>query len=95
MQRGLILDDLINNDPEISGADPEDVSRAYQTIIELSPETSLRKDVVRSVLREMVNTQAVSPYDAKTLTDLETSLQKRMALGREFQRPGTSVDVKV
>lgn len=66
VRRSDILTDLYANDPILSEHDPEEVSDAYRTLVETSPEMSLNKEVSRSVLRQMVAAQSVSPFDAKS-----------------------------
>jgi hypothetical protein len=95
VRRKLLLEDLIVNDPIISGADQNKVIAAYGTLLKTAPAVSLQKDVVRSVLREMVNTEAFSPYDAKNLIDLDMSVQKRTRMAKELRKPGTKVDVRI
>lgn len=74
--RSDILSDLIVSDPIISEADPDEVVSAYKALVELSPKVSTNKEVVRSVLRQTLSSVAISPYDAKTWTDLEVNLNK-------------------
>ena len=74
--RSDILTQLYNDDEIISEADPEDVKRAYATMVQASPEASMNKEVVRAFLRQAVNSVAVSSFDAKQLADLDTTLLK-------------------
>lgn len=78
-ERSALLADLMSSDPIIQDADPRQVSAVYKSIIASSPKLSLNKEVVRSVLRQAVNSIAISPADTKTLTDIE----KSMAQARE------------
>ena len=71
VRRGILLDDLMVNDPIIRDADPNKVIEIYKTIIASSPRISLDKAMVRSVLRSAVNSIAISPSDAKVLTDVD------------------------
>jgi hypothetical protein len=64
------------DDPIISEANPDDVISAYKSLVELSPKVSTNKEVVRSVLRQSIASVAISPYDAKTWTDLEDNINK-------------------
>lgn len=76
-QRQLILEDLITTDPVLQSVDPQLVANAYQTILQLSPEMSMNKEVVRSVLRASTNAEATSPFDAKVLAELENEIGKQ------------------
>lgn len=73
-RRAMILDDLLTNDPIISEADPNVVAEAYKTMIMSSPRVSLDKAQARSFLRSAVNSVAISPADAKMLTDVEKGI---------------------
>lgn len=76
LRRSTILQDLYENDPILQEADPDALAEAYKTIIQTSPEVSLNKEVVRAVLRQSVNSMAVSPFDAKQWADLENVIGK-------------------
>lgn len=74
-RRAIILADLMTKDPIISEADPKDVVKAYKTMVMSSPRLSLDPAQVTSFLRNAVNSVAVSPADAKTLTDVEKGMR--------------------
>lgn len=78
MYRTLMIQRLMTTDPILKGADEEAVARAYESLIELAPEVSLKEDVTRSILREAVTTTAMSPYDAKSFVDLDAAIQKQL-----------------
>lgn len=79
LRRSTILQDLYENDPILQEADPEALANAYSTVIQSSPEVSLNKEVVRAILRQSVNSMAVSPFDVKQWADLENVLGKNKA----------------
>jgi len=81
LQRQLILEELITTDPVLKGEQPESVSRAYQTLIQVAPDISLNREVARSILRQSVQSVAVSPFDAKSWADLESEIRKRVRQG--------------
>lgn len=83
LQRQLILEDLITNDQVLSGESPDLVAHAYQTLADLAPEVSLKKEVARSVVRASVNAVSMSPFDAKSVVDLENELRKQLVTGKE------------
>ena len=85
MRRSAIISDLYANDPVLSEADPNQLSAAYKTIVESAPEVSMNKEVVRAILRQSVNSVAVSPFDVKQWSDLENVLGKNRKLVREEQ----------
>jgi hypothetical protein len=73
-QRQLILQDLVINDPFISEADPELISQGYNTLRRLAPELSTNKEVVRSIMRQLVHTGGLSVYDADAMAKLEKTI---------------------
>lgn len=70
-RRSIILADLMANDPIIRDADPETVVEAYKTMVMSSPRVSLDKAQVRSWLRTAANSVAISPADAKLISDVD------------------------
>jgi len=76
LQRTTILQDLIINDPVISEVDPKVTAQAYNTIMELAPEVSLSKEVVRAILRQSVHALATSPFDATQWVELEKKIKE-------------------
>ena len=71
VRRQAILADLMSNDDIISGQEPGNVQSAYNTLLSISPRSTLHREVVRSVLRNATAAQAIDPFTAKQLADLE------------------------
>ena len=92
MRRGEIINDLIRNDPIISEADPADVATAYNGLIDISPDLSLKKEIVRSILRQSLNSVAMSPYDAKTYLDVNKGINdiKHDYIQRQMRMVGSN-----
>ena len=80
--RQIMLERLMVTDPILKGADEQSVLRAYETLVELAPEVSLKEDVTRSILREAVTTTAMSPYDAKSYVDLDSAIKKQLTASK-------------
>jgi hypothetical protein len=83
LQRQLIIEDLMTTDQVLAGEDPQMVAQAYQTLVDLAPDVSLKKEIVRSVVRASVNAVSMSPFDAKSVVDLENELKKQLVIGKE------------
>lgn len=75
VQRQIMLQDLMVNDPVLSEEPSEKVIEAYNAIHQMAPEVASNKEVVRAILRQTVHSVAVSPYEADIWTKLETSLR--------------------
>lgn len=73
IRRQLILQDLIVRDKILSQEDPNSVMAVYRSIHQVSPDTTLNKEVLRSMMRSAVQSVAISPFDAKALVDLDKS----------------------
>lgn len=71
LRRQLILQDLLVRDKVLSQEDPNAVVAAFRSVNQISPDTTLNKEVLRSMLRSVVQSVALSPYDAKTLADVD------------------------
>ena len=71
VRRSMILADLLSNDPIIRDADPNQVAETYKAMVMTSPRVSLDKAQVRSFLRSAVNSIAISPADAKVISDVD------------------------
>lgn len=71
LRRQLILQDLLVRDKVLSQEDPNAVIAAFRSVNQISPDTTLNKEVLRSMLRSVVQSVALSPYDAKTLADVD------------------------
>jgi len=75
VQRQLILEDLMTNDPVLSEENPETVSQAYSAVLNMAPELSANKEIVRAILRQAVHSVAISPFEAETWTKLEQNIR--------------------
>lgn len=74
-QREVMLGELMTKDPFITDADPQAVAAIYTQIMQLAPEVSLNKEIVRAILRQSLhNVTAVSPFDASSWADLEKTI---------------------
>jgi len=90
-QRQLMLEDLLSTDPILQGVTPNNALRAYEALVRIAPEFSLNKEVVRSILRTATNAEALSPYDAKQMAEIENIMRKTVAA----QNPSAQVRVNV
>ena len=75
VQRGIMIQDLIVNDPVLADEPPETVAEAYNSLLQLAPEVAANKEIVRAILRQTVHSVAVSPYDAEMWSKLEMNLR--------------------
>ena len=91
VRRSDIITELYHDDPIISEADKNDVLQAYETLVQTAPEASLNKEVVRAILRQSVNSVAVSPFDAKQWADLDNvELKNKFILAHKDRDPISS-----
>ena len=74
VQRQVMLEDLMVNNPVLMDEDPDVVANAYSTILRIAPEVASHKEVVRAILREAVHAVAIGAYDAQSFAELEKNL---------------------
>ncbi len=86
LRRSAILQDLYENDPILQEADPNALADAYSSVVQTSPESSLNKEVVRAILRQSINSMAVSPFDAKQWADLDNVLLKNKSYSKDDKK---------
>ena len=66
-----MLNDLILNDPVISGYDPHEVASAYNQIAELAPNFTSSNAAMQALLRKRLESGALADFDVKQLVELE------------------------
>lgn len=77
VQTKAMLNDLLSNDPIISGYDPSEVLTAYNQLAKLSPNVSQQPAVIRGLLRRMLQQEGViEPHEAQQLTGVENALRQ-------------------
>ena len=89
VKRSLMLQDLMINDEIISEADPDIVASTYNSLIQTAPGVASNKEVVRAILRQAINSIAISPYDASTWADLEKKQRESVAIQNRQQKNDT------
>ena len=77
LHRAAILRDLITNDEIIAGHDPAGVQGAYNALLQLAPDATMNREVVRSFLRNAAAQQAIDPFTAKQVVDLQNEMMKQ------------------
>jgi len=87
LDRKLLLQNLMVADPILKTYEPKRVTDAYEQFIRLAPELSGEKEIVRSHLRQMVASQAMTAFDGAQLMDANTKLlkQKQMETGKPIK----------
>ena len=88
-RRELILSELVMNDPILSDEDPEEVASAYNTLVDIAPEGSMNKSVVRAFLRQAVHSQALDTFTVEQITKMEQNLPN---VHGKTQKPGEKVE---
>lgn len=75
-QREVLLQELMTNDPYISDADPQAVANGYLAVMQLAPEVSTNKEVVRAILRQLIHSGGLGTFDASSLAGLEKTIKE-------------------
>jgi hypothetical protein len=77
LQRKTVLQELVMTDPILAKEPPQKVVSAYQQIMRVAPQLSKEKEVVRSMLREMMATQSLNPHTSNMFTEADVNLMKQ------------------
>ncbi len=80
LDRKLLIQNLMATDPILKTYDPKRVADSYEQFLRLAPELSNEKEIVRSHLRQMVASQAMTAFDGAQLMDANTKLVKQKQL---------------
>jgi hypothetical protein len=82
IRRQKILMDLMADDEIIATMGPGNIQNAYNVLLGISPELSLQPAIVQAWLRNAGSSQAVDPFAAKQLVELDQGLMKSKAMRR-------------
>lgn len=80
LDRKLLIQNLMATDPILRTYEPKRVADSYEQFLRLAPELSGEKEIVRSHLRQMVASQAMTAFDGAQLMDANTKLLKQKQL---------------
>lgn len=70
-----MLNDMVSNDPVLSGHDPHEVFNAYNALAGLSPRASQQPALMRGALRRMLQQEGVmEPFEAHQMGQIEKGL---------------------
>lgn len=94
VKRQHLLTELLATDPILSETDPHHMAQAYAQMVQLSPELSMQKEVVRGQLRQMAAGQALNPHDASLLAGANNEVLKTHQLRAPAQPHKPSTDKK-
>ncbi len=90
LDRKLLVQNLMVSDPILRTYEPKKVADAYEQFMRLAPELSTEKEIVRSHLRQMVASQAMTAFDGAQLMDANTKLLKQ----KQMERVGDKAVIK-
>lgn len=89
-KRQTILMRLMSDDDTIAKMDPNHVTSAYNTLLGIAPDVTLQPEIVRAFLHASGANQAVDPFTAKQLADLQGQMGKNKILATgKTPPPGT------
>jgi hypothetical protein len=72
-----MLSDFMSNDPVISTYDPEEVTDAYNQIVQMAPRSSAQPAVMRGLIRKMLQQQdAMEPFEAEQVAKIEKTMKE-------------------
>lgn len=71
-----MLNDMVSNDPVLSGHDPHEVFNAYNSLASMSPHAAQQPALMRGALRRMLQQEGVmEPFEAHQMGQIERGLR--------------------
>lgn len=71
-----MLSEFMSVDPIISTYDPDEVSTAYNQVVQLAPRAAQQPAIMRGLLRKLLQQQdALETFDADQITQIESRLK--------------------
>ena len=71
-----MMSDFMSNDPVIATYDPEEVTDAYNQIVQLAPRAAQQPAVMRGLIRKMLQQQdALEPFEADQVAKIEQTIK--------------------
>lgn len=71
-----MMSDFMSNDPVISTYDPDEVTEAYNQIVQMAPRSAQQPAVMRGLIRKMLQQQdAMEPFEAEQVAKIEKTLK--------------------
>jgi hypothetical protein len=71
-----MMSDFMSNDPVISTYDPDEVTSAYNQIVQMAPRSAQQPAVMRGLLRKMLQQQdAMEPFEAEQVAKIEKTFK--------------------
>lgn len=80
IRRQAILRELMTNDENLIGAQPDQLQSAYNVLLHLAPDATLNHGVTQSFLRSALAQQTVDPFTAKQIADLQNTIMQNKQL---------------
>lgn len=81
-----VLNDLILNDPVISGYDPHEIASAYNQIAEIAPNFTGSSAAMQALLRKRLEAGQLADFDVKQLIEMEKIRAESLKSNLEAQQ---------
>ena len=83
-----MLSEFLSVDPVISTYDPDEVTDAYNQIVQLAPRAGQQPAVMRGMLRKMLQQQdSLEPFEADQIVKIETGMKNLAAPAERLMTP--------
>jgi hypothetical protein len=76
IQSRTMLSDFLSNDEVIAGFHPEEVTKAYNEIAQLSPRAATQPAIMRPLLRKRLTAGSVEPFEAEQMANIEKTIRQ-------------------
>jgi len=84
IQTSAMLQDMMINDPVISGYDPTEATDAFNEIVQTAPRAANKRAIMQSLMRKRLEQGTLDAFEVQQLLDMEEKQQK-------IDRPPTTV----
>lgn len=76
IRSSAMLQDMLINDPVISGYEPNEVTNAYNEIVEMAPRSADKRLLIQALLRKRLEQGQLDSFEAESLLQAEESQKK-------------------
>jgi len=84
-----MLQDLMVNDPSISGHDPSEVTEAFNEIIQVAPRAADKRVVMQGLLRKRLEQGVLAPFEVSDMLNIEDK-QRKLTAPLDLTTPGAT-----
>ena len=93
LDRKFALDEILATDPLIRKYPPQDILQVYSQILKVAPRLVEEPEILRSLLRQLLAAQALTPHDLTQLIEADLQKFKKELVDQRSQYTGATKDL--